>query len=135
MNAHTPIAERIAALAPRLGPLVGKLGSPHEGEIVAAARAIGRQLERHGLGWNDLGAAIAAEPVRVVYRDRAPEPDPAAAEWRAMAEFLASREELLSPKEADFIANMRRLIRRGGTPTDRQRKWLHDIYAKITEEI
>lgn len=128
---HRPIA----ALAPRLGPLLGKLGSPHDGEVLAVARAIGRQLERHGLGWNDLGAAIAADPaVRVVYRDRQPEPDPAAEDWREMAAFCASRGELLSEKEHDFVRTMARVLRRpGAEPTPKQAAWLAALHDRLRE--
>jgi hypothetical protein len=138
MTVHRPIPERIAALAPRLSPLVAKLGSPHEGEVVAAARAIGRLIERHGLGWNDLGRAIAAEPVvRVVYRDHEPEtePDPEAEDWREMADFCSRREALLTEREAAFVADMVRILRRAGTtPTERQSAWLAAIFYRLQEE-
>ena len=135
MTVHAPI-DRIAALAPRLAPLLGKMASDHDGEILASVRAIRRLLERHGLTLNDLGAAIAAEPVRVVYRDRQPEPDPAAEHWREMAAFCASRAELLNEREAAFVANMARILRRpGAEPTPKQAAWLAAIYERLTEEI
>jgi hypothetical protein len=134
MNAPAPIAERIAPLAPRLGPLLGKLGSPHDGEVVSAARAIGRQLDRHGLGWNDLGAALGAGPVvHVIYQE--PDPDPAE-DWRGMAEFCAGRSLLLSAKEATFIETMVRVLRRPGTePTEKQARWLRAIFDRLVEEV
>lgn len=120
MNAHSPVAERIA-------PLVGKLGSPHDGELIAAARAIGRQLECAGLGWNDLGAALSASPAIRALAYREPAED-----WRGMADHCAARDELLTVKEADFIRTMVRVLRRPGTaPTEKQAKWLAAIFARV----
>jgi hypothetical protein len=127
MTVHRPI-DRLTPLAPRLSPLIGKLGSPHDGEVVAAARAIGRLLNRQGLSLTDLGQALVAEPVeRVAYAERDPPED-----WRAMASYCASRDELLTPKEADFIGNLRRL-RPGARPSPKQQDWLRAIFDRLHE--
>lgn len=89
MNAHAPIAERIASLAGRLSPLLGKMASDHDGEILASVRAIKRLLGREGLSLTDLGRALEAESiVRVVYRDRpspSPSPPSTGARWPSSA--------------------------------------------------
>lgn len=129
MNAHAPIPERIASLAPRLDPLIGKLQSPHDGEVVSAARAIARQLDQHGLTLNDLGAALSAGPVvRVVCAGPADD-------WRGMAEFCAARRDVCTIREAAFIRTMCRVLRRpGAEPTPKQRAWLRGIFDRLTEE-
>jgi len=52
------------ATARRLGNAVALLGSPQDGEVVAAARAIGRTLESAGLDWHGFAALVAAEAAR-----------------------------------------------------------------------
>lgn len=53
-----------------------------------------------------------------------------------MAEFCASRDELLTEREMAFVASMRRILRRpGAEPTPRQADWLTDIHERLTEEI
>lgn len=52
------------AQARRIGKAVALLGSPVDGEVVAAARAIGRTLAAAGIGWPDLAALMEAEARR-----------------------------------------------------------------------
>lgn len=52
------------ALARRLGKALALLGSDHDGEVVAAARAIGRTLEAAGMGWPGFAALVSAEAAR-----------------------------------------------------------------------
>jgi hypothetical protein len=52
------------ALARRLGKTVALLGSPQDGEEIAAARAIGRTLETAGMDWHGLAALVAADAAR-----------------------------------------------------------------------
>ena len=52
----------LAQIADRIGPLIGRLGSPHDGEVVSAARALARQLDKAGLNFNDMAVALKAEP-------------------------------------------------------------------------
>lgn len=48
------------AHARRIGKAMALLGSPEDGEALAAARAIGRTLEAAGEDWNDLAATVIA---------------------------------------------------------------------------
>lgn len=52
------------ALARRLGKAVALLASPQDGEVIAAARAIGRTLESAGLTWHGFAALVTAEATR-----------------------------------------------------------------------
>lgn len=53
-----------AALARRLGKAFALLGSSQDGEVIAAARAIGRTLERAGMDWHALAALVSSEVTR-----------------------------------------------------------------------
>jgi hypothetical protein len=52
------------ALARRLGKALPLLGSPEDGEALAAARAVGRILEAAGMDWHGFAALVAAETKR-----------------------------------------------------------------------
>ena len=89
MNAFPDIAER-------LSPLIGKLGSPHDGEVLSAARALARLLDKHGRSFNDLALAVQAEPVtRIVYRGPEPKSD-----WWQIADWCADHPEWLREEMA-----------------------------------
>lgn len=49
-----------ADIATKLAKLLPRLGSEHDGEIVATVRAIGRTLSAAGLDWHALAAAVEA---------------------------------------------------------------------------
>ena len=124
----------LAQIADRIGPLIGKLGSPHDGEVLSAARALGRQLDNQGLNFNDLAIVLLAEPItQIVYRDRDQDQ---LSDWYEIADWCADHPEWLSDKEADFIVNMRRFLRRPGfEPSEKQQKWLNDILDRIRGEM
>ena len=48
-----------AAVAERLGKLIPRLASDHEGEVIATVAAIGRTLTGAGLDWHDLAKRVA----------------------------------------------------------------------------
>lgn len=81
MNSLSP------ALATKIGKLVGRLGSDHDGEVVATGRAIARVLKGEGHDLHDLAEHIEAQPLppRIVYRGR-PAEEPAGpgsyGDWR-----------------------------------------------------
>ncbi len=124
----------LAQIADRISPLIGKLGSPHDGEVLSAARALGHQLDNLGLNFNDLAIALLAEPItRIVYRDRDPDP---LSDWCEIADWCADHPEWLSEKEVDFVVNMSRILGRpGAEPTPKQAKWLQNILDRIKEEM
>ena len=62
----------------RMAALVKMLSSTHDGEVVNAARAIGKMLAAHGLDWNDLGTYLS----RWSGIAEAPPPPPRAADIR-----------------------------------------------------
>jgi hypothetical protein len=48
----------LAPVGPKLSKLLALLSSDHDGEVIAAARAIGRTLGNAGLSFHDLAAAL-----------------------------------------------------------------------------
>ncbi len=54
---NKPLA--FAGIAERLGKLIPRLASDHDGEVVATVAAIGRTLQGAGLDWHDLAKRVA----------------------------------------------------------------------------
>ena len=50
----------VAPVAARLDPLIRRLASDKDGEVVACVRAIGRQLQKAGLSFHDLADRLTA---------------------------------------------------------------------------
>ena len=121
-----------AVILPKLRRLIPLLSSDQPGEVVAAAAAIGRTLKTAGATWHDLAAALT-EPARfVVYP---PRPSPGRATW---ADMLVIASELdghpdLSPWETDFVAGVRRTLRRE-YPLAKQRRMLECIWERVGAE-
>jgi hypothetical protein len=94
-----------AALPPILARLIPRLGSPHDGEVVATARAIERTLKSQKLDWHDVAEAVTAPPpTRWEYKPPRSESDVA----RQMREWLEviSRGTWLNDWTRSFIANI-----------------------------
>jgi hypothetical protein len=110
--ALTPIAPRL------LGQLIRLLASDHDGECLAAARALRRTLHSAGQDFHSLADSI--EKTFIVQS--------ACLDWTAIAEWLLDHcAEHLSEKEFGFVCDMRRW---GGEPTERQAVWLQRIYQR-----
>jgi hypothetical protein len=97
------------------------LSSDKDGEIAAALTATRRALDAAGIDHHALASAIqiglAAPPAAIQRQD-----------WRDTARFCRSRVELLSEKEARFIAT---IMSRDQPLSAKQSKWLDDIEAKL----
>jgi hypothetical protein len=94
MNALDPIV-------PQLSKLVLLLSSNHDGEVIAAARAIDRVLKSSRLDWHDLAQAICLPLPAVLHPcdDR---------DWRDLLAFCASRMNSLSSREREFLRSIAR---------------------------
>lgn len=104
----------------KLQKLVAMLASDQDGEVINAARMIGRYLRTIGRDWNDVAAAIVLPP-------QAPDL-PIDSDWRSLALSLLSVRGLKAI-ERDFLHNMTR----AEAPTEKQRKWLADLYLRHSE--
>lgn len=143
----------------KLRKLVPLLASEHAGEIVAAAEAMRRTLERAGCSFHDFAAALGRAPTvrvveKVVYRDRVVEKekivyrDPPflrqATERKPMcaSEIAAQGNAILdtvwlSRNERNFIENITARAENDGARfamTVKQITWFNDIAARCWGE-
>jgi len=85
----------LAPIAPQISKLVLLLSSNHDGEVIAAARAIDRVLKASRLDWHDLAQALCLpSPSIQPCADR---------DWRDLLAFCASRMNRLSRRECEFL--------------------------------
>jgi hypothetical protein len=112
----------LAVVAPRIGQLIRLLGSDQDGEVLAAARALGRTLTSVGADFHTLADTIerAAPAARHECEDH-----------RAIARWLLDRGALLSRKELSFVADM---ANRFGSLSTRQEAWLQAIYERVSAQ-
>ena len=123
----------LAPVAPKIDPLIRRLGSTSDGEVVACVHAVRRQLDRAGLSFHDVADAVIAlsdgtEQIRTSSR-----PVPRA-HWQ-MVEWLHARRRVLRSREHDFITDMRPHCWRENRLrlTEKQARWLEAIYARVWE--
>lgn len=135
-------------LGVRLGKLIPRLSSNHDGEVVATARAIGRVLEAEKLDLHDLAAAVvtgfrtpskaAPAPSPTPSRSRRPKPSPPPSRaprtpfQQVAMEVLRVALDRLTKRENQFLVS---LLEWEGEASDRQLKWLRDLCARFGVEI
>jgi hypothetical protein len=105
----------ISAIAPKLSKMLLMLSSNHDGDVVAAARAITKTLQGAGSDWHALVAAILAPVAHLEVR-------------RDVVQWCLSRRFFLSPRDRRFlegVAEQRMPL------SPKQEKWLHDIVGKL----
>ena len=116
----------LATIAPRLRKLLLMLSSNQDGEVVGAARAIGRTLQGVGADWHAL-AGLLTEPPQPRKAPR-PDDDAFADDWREMRRFCLDRDWLLRDREREFLTSIGDWR---GTLTDKQFAWLASIHARV----
>jgi hypothetical protein len=102
----------LVEVVPRIGKLIPRLASEHDGEVIATVRAIERTLKAAGRDWHDLANALQ----RI------------STDWRSVARFCASHQHRLSTREVDFIVT---IARQNRELTEKQERWLRDIAARL----
>ena len=121
------------ALAAKIALIIPRLGSIHDGEIVATVRAIGRTLTAANLDWHDLAATVVDG--LPTYRASAPPPrhsgpvpplwselDPCDREgWLA----VLGRQGWLSQWDRDFIASIAEQVARDPFRRFSQKQQVH----------
>ena len=122
MNALVPIGDK-------LDPLIRRLASDRDGEVLACVAVLKRQLAKAGLDFNDLAGMLTAPAVT-----HHPEPDDhgcGAQSYREAVDWLITlKPGALSGKEKDFILNMSDRLH-SGSPTEKQAKWIVNIFEKL----
>jgi hypothetical protein len=110
----------LAVIAPRIGQLIRLLGSNQDGEVVAAARALGRTLASVNADFHSLAAAIErSEPALTSRRQN----------WRAVARWLIESGARFNEKEQAFV---REMTTWPGELTERQEAWLRRIFERVS---
>ena len=117
----------LTTIAPRLRKLLLMLSSSADGEVVGAARAIGRALQSVGADWHAL-AGLLTEPPQPRKAPR-PDDDAFADDWRDMRQFCLDHDWLLRDREREFLTSIGDWR---GTLTDKQFAWLASIHARVS---
>jgi hypothetical protein len=114
----------LADVAPRLAKLLPRLGSNHDGEIVATVQAIIRTLAAAGLDLHALAAALAG--------DDADQDALGALEMLArLLRLSESADYALSAWEKCFPRGCQHRLRSRGALTEKQRDTLREIFEKV----
>ena len=119
MNALEPISHK-------LDPLVRRLASDKDGEVVACVAAMKRQLAKVGLDFHDLADQLTAPEAAA--EDDAPAVFTnygAAVEW-----LLATDAGDLTVREIDFLESMRGILRRF-EPRPKQAAWIRGLVERL----
>jgi hypothetical protein len=150
----TTMSADLTPIAIKLRNLIRMLSSNQDGEIIAAARAIGRTLASRGLDFHALADGIgetngkkfteadAAEIYRRGVEDgkREAESGPmfhnvnidGEPTWHEIAvECAAYPDRLRNDRERDFVMGMVRRTVHGGRLSEKQAAWLRAIYARV----
>jgi hypothetical protein len=109
--------------------LCGMLGSAHIGERAAAAAKADQLLRSRGLRWNDV-IVTPSQATTTKSAKRSPWPPPP--EWWDQLTFCLDHRDLLTEREQDFVDSLRHWR---GRPTEKQAKWLLDIYWYVFVEV
>jgi hypothetical protein len=108
---------------PRIGQLIRLLASDKDGEVVAAARALGRTLKGIDQDFHDLAASVENATPHAQPSTRS-DVDP---DCRALIDWLSRNSARLSAKEQQFIRSMSAWR---GKPTTRQGTWLRTLFER-----
>ena len=116
----------VAPVAARLDPLIRRLASDRDGEVIACVRAISRQLEKAGLNFHDLADRLAA-PERPAQSHESPVffDYLTAVEW-----LLATNAGELSDNDIRFVKSMRGILF-SGPPKPKQAAWITGLVEKL----
>jgi hypothetical protein len=112
--------QKLTPVAPRLGKMLLTLSSPHDGEVVAAVRAIERALRGAGHDWHDLVQTLFPSPAQPDAVDLSSD--------KSTVSWCFHRRNLLSPRDCRFIEDLTDWHK---PLSPAQRTWLHDIVAKL----
>ena len=116
MGALTPIAGKI-------DPLIRRLASDQDGEVLACVAALKRQLAKVGLDFNDLAETLTAD-----------RPEPGASQVSnhsaALARIISTILGQISEREQEFVLNMSEWVRTRD-PTPKQAQWIDNIFERL----
>ena len=117
-----------SSIPPMVSKLIARLGSDHDGEILATVDAIKRTLRNAGCDLHDLAGAISPAAIAVGIS-----PTPAGS-WRSQLAYCQARSFLLREHEREFVRQLAARPRAWTGPFPKQRDWLAAIYARLWTE-
>ena len=100
-------------VADRLAKLLGMLGSDHDGERANAGRMADELIRANGLRWADVLAVAASTKTN--------------SDWQQMADWCRAHHQQFNAKQLGFIQTM---LTWRGTPSDKQKQWLIDLFVR-----
>jgi hypothetical protein len=117
----------LTTIAPKLDPLIRRLASDSDGEVIGCVRAIGRQLNRAGASWHDLADKLTSAPEMPKQRHESATfyDYLTAVEW-----ILRTNSGELSDRDVEFAESMRGILYRR-QPTAKQAAWLRGLVGKM----
>jgi hypothetical protein len=130
------------SVADRLGKLIPRLATDHDGEIVNTVRAIRRTLEGAGQDLHDLAARLTGKGPRPEARTYGPPPAAGPWRWRGLSagERVIALDGIkgitLSPWEREFVRNIDARLRQrpSASLSPRQIEILDGLLRRAWEE-
>jgi hypothetical protein len=120
MNALAPISLK-------LDPLVRRLASSSDGEVIACVRAIERQLAKTGASWHDLADKLTSAPETPA---QSYEP-PAFYDYLTAVEWLLANDcGELTVRDINFCKDMRAILYRW-PPKPKQAAWIRSLVERL----
>jgi hypothetical protein len=104
----------------RLAKLLLMLSSERDGEVVSAARAIGRSLRGAGTDWHGFAARLSGHS-----HNRS------TSNWQAMQRYCLRHPALLRSRELQFVTGLNDWR---GELTEKQFAWLSAIYSRLRRQ-
>ena len=115
----------------KLSKLIARLGSTYEGEQIAALEALRRRLEETGRDFTDLALLVEQADITEGVHPADTEEE---IDLRRVVRECIGFELYRDEKELDFLETLKRWVNRGNSPSEKQRKWLFDIYSRKEAE-
>ena len=116
----------VAPVAARLDPLIRRLASDRDGEVIACVRAISRQLEKAGLNFHDLADRLAAPETPAQSHE-----SPVFYDYLTAVEWLLATDSgELTARDVRFCEDMLGILYRW-PPKPKQARWISGLVAKL----
>jgi hypothetical protein len=114
--------------AERLEKLLLMLSSDQPGEVVNAARAIGRTLRDNGSDWHDLARRLLVPARESARKTSDYSTGNSSKDWRALRGYCLQHEYMLRPREHEFVNGLGAWR---GDLTEKQSAWLIAIHQRL----
>jgi hypothetical protein len=118
-------------LVAKLDPLIRRLASTHDGEIIATVRALERRLRAAHFDLNDLAETVAQQSPPPASKSQTKKPrdeNSSDDDWHAIREFCLVRRGLLRGRELEFVLGLGDWR---GDLTSKQHDWLIAIAGRL----